>query len=214
MSSHAEYTRELAHAGHAFKVEIFTDDHATPPWANSDGHGPVRRALREDKRLCERVMTPSGSRDYWYLYDWSGAMLLALRDGWRPLIEPRGVQTSRSLAAAAVQADFEYLCGWLRDEWHYVGVCVTHEASGAHASVWGIESTETAYFEEVSRDCAAECMSDIRFTEWKARLADRERALNVADRLDRMAQGLARMISPDLLIESARLLRLLARGAE
>jgi len=184
MSNHSEYSQTFEAHGHPFKFEVFHDAHAAAPWEMSDGHGPVRVALREDKRPGEWILGASGSRDYWYLYDAAAAQLIARRDGWQPREHPDGIQTRRTLAAHAVQADFEYLREWLRDEWHYVGVCVTHEASGAHASLWGIESTDTAYHLTVANELAADICADPKFKAWRQLLADGERALDCADRLN------------------------------
>ena len=110
--------------GYTFKLRIEFDDDADPPWERSDGHGPVRSirtlyGLRHQglKRPGERVMD-NGRGDYW-LYDWQKACRLAREGGWnaKPYDAPNRIER-------AVQADFDFLQRWLRDDWWYVGVCV------------------------------------------------------------------------------------------
>lgn len=99
------------HNGPRFTWAIESDDAYGPPWENSDGHGPVRcvpRNAASGKRAGERWL--SGDRHSGgFLYDWQAAMQIALRDGWGPNRTPAGLQTRRTLAAAAVQSDFDYL---------------------------------------------------------------------------------------------------------
>lgn len=187
---HAESTSILNHEGHAFKVEIMTDSHYPAPWEMSNTHGPVREARRtgagySPKRPGERPLNSPRRGESFYFYDWQAAIQTALKDGWG---HPGGSEAARGLssgqiAAAAVQADFEYLRSWLADEWHYVGVCVSHEASGEHVSLWGIESTDTAYHETVARELAGDIIASDGFKAWRERLAARERAQNLASRL-------------------------------
>jgi len=195
MSNHAEYSRTFEACGHPFKLEVFHDSHAPAPWEMSDGHGPVRAIPRNSasgKRPGERPLDTHSDGSPHLLYDWGTAHATAMRDHWRPSKCPDGVQTRRTLAAAAVAEDFAYLRGWVRDEWHYVGVCVTHEASGAHASLWGIESTDTAYHLTVANELAADICADPKFKAWRQLLADCERALDCADRLNDWADSTER----------------------
>jgi hypothetical protein len=190
MSNHSEYSQTFEAHGHPFKLEVFHDAHAAAPWEMSDMHGPVRQIGSNDPmRPGERWLTDPHYGQGW-VYDWEGAIKIALRDKWgHPQMTSPPNLSANQIAAAAVQADFEYLRAWLRDEWHYVGVCVTHEASGAHASLWGIESTDTAYHLTVANELAADICADPKFKAWRKLLADCERALDVADALDRIANA-------------------------
>jgi hypothetical protein len=185
MSNPAEYSQLFEAHGHPFKLEVFHDAHAPAPWEMSDGHGPVRQIGPNDPmRPGERWLTDPHYGQGW-VYDWEGAIKIALRDKWgHPQMTSPPNLSANQIAAAAVQADFEYLRAWLRDGWHYVGVCVTHEASGAHTSVWGIESKETAYHLIVASECAADIVTDPKFLAWRKLLTDCEWALDVSDRLN------------------------------
>lgn len=76
---------------------------------------------------------------------------MARRDGWnvKPFDAPDRV-------ARAVQSDFDYLAGWVNDEWHYVvvGVCQVDE-DGAEIGNWDyLGGVET--FKDYHHECARE----------------------------------------------------------
>jgi hypothetical protein len=150
------------HEGKRFRVHIESDDNSDPPWERSDGHGPVRsinayhRGDHPEKRPGERVLHKSG-RTFW-LYDWKEACRLARKDGWNaePYDAPNRIER-------AVQADFDFLRGWLNDDWHYIGVCVTlvndedEDITDRYANaLWGIESDARDYIETVAHELAGE----------------------------------------------------------
>jgi hypothetical protein len=193
MTYPAESSFTITHDGVPFAVDIFRDSHSPEPWEMSDGHGPVRTAPRAEKRPGERVLGPTGSRDWWYLYDFRAAVVTALKDGWRPVKQRAGIQTRRTLASDAVNEDYEYLRAWVQDEWHYVGVVVTHEESGANYSTWGVESNDTAYLETVAHEQAAECMAFPEYLDCVRLQAARLQAVYVAARLREYADGVERM---------------------
>ncbi len=175
--------------GYTFKLRVESDEDAGPPWERSersDGHGPVRSIRtpygmhhQDLKRPGERVMG-NGRGDYW-LYDWQKACQLAREDGWNaePYDAPNRIER-------AVQADFDFLRRWLRDDWRYVGVCVQllddegePTTERYEYALWGIESDCTEYIEEVARELAHECASahelliSQRRVAWRAALAER-----------------------------------------
>lgn len=205
--------------GTPFEMSIVADDNNDAPWLRSDTHGPVRCVSRVAKGPHELILGPSGSRDYWYLYDAAKAQQIALRDGWgADTNEPdRGYRESkRQRAARAVRADFEYLRGWVQDEWQYVGVVVIHTASGSGASLWGIESegahpAATAYHMTVAHELAEEITQSATFEAWRERIKAREDALDMADHLRSIATD---TLYPTTLCIAARLLETLARGTE
>ena len=136
---------EIAHNGKRYRVEVEHDPDTSP--FDFDGHGPVREGTRDRKRPGERVI---GAVDRWgdcHLYDWQAAMRKAKREGWRT--------NNGGTVVDAVQADFDYLDGWLRDQWHYVCVVVTplgvececcgHSEEGEPATLCGIESDSDHY---------------------------------------------------------------------
>lgn len=139
--------------------EEYDSDHGAP-WEESDGHGPVSdwRSI-ESKAPGERVLCRGrGSARF---YDYAEAIRIAKRDGWGA---PDGEHaTAGARAAAAVDADFEFLRSWCADEWHYIGIIATlRDADGkelAQASCWGIESCGD-YWRDVAAELAEECLAE------------------------------------------------------
>jgi len=107
--------------GYTVEIEIEQDTDMRAPWIENDGHGKVREvytwAHKPAKKPGEVVI--HRDRDYYHLYDLQAAQAEALRDGWGSENEPAGI-TKRQKAALAVQADIDYLRGWLRNEWHWL----------------------------------------------------------------------------------------------
>jgi hypothetical protein len=150
------------HPGLRFRVHIEQDADGDAPWEREDGHGHVRDRYhgseRPNKQPGERILHDDRGT-YWF-YDWQGACALARKDGWntQPYDAPNRIER-------AVQADFDRLRRWLRNDWCYVGVCV--EALGrdkdappatskyAHA-LWGVESDCDEYITEVAMELADE----------------------------------------------------------
>lgn len=149
---HSEFFREIVEF-HGARVLIcyHYDYDSGPPWDREDGHGPVRRSdyrhgpYGSDKGPGERPLNDPDRNCYQYYYDWQGAMEIAKREGWNaePYDAPDKVRR-------AVQADFDYLRGWLHDDWHYAGVvCTIVDNEGDpvkvdgerfEESVWGFET--------------------------------------------------------------------------
>jgi len=215
--SNVESKDTLIVDGVMFNVEIVTNEGSLVPWKMSDGHGPVRQISRNPaipKRPGERYLSERGVSSA-YLYDWQAAITIALRDHWGPgeRAASHGL-TPHQVAAVAVQADFEYLRAWCNDEWHYVGIVVTHEASGAHRELWGIESNAgDEYLNSVTHDLARECMDAPEYMELIAYQAACFRALAVASQLDTI-RALTNENCPatiSALTEAAELLRTLAK---
>jgi hypothetical protein len=116
---------EFSFKGMTFKVKFDYDDCGEAPWDHCDGHGKVRVVSkphwhRENvKRPGERPMNKPTHHEVQYLYDWEGAAKAAREDGWNtePHDAPHRIQRS-------VQADFDFLSGWVNNEWHYMLVTV------------------------------------------------------------------------------------------
>lgn len=134
---------------HAFTVTYAPDHDAGLPWENCDGHGPVRRArFTENKKPGERLLKKPDRNEWAYFYDWQQACKIALRDSWNMCKNKRE-------ACAAVQKDFDYLAGFLNDQWHYVVVCVESE-NGEAEYLGGVESNSKKYLESCAQDLAEE----------------------------------------------------------
>ena len=144
--------------GREYRVEIEQDEFADAPWDNSDGHGPVRRSNRRhvegesDKRPGERPLNSPSRHEYQFYYDWQSACLTARADGWNhaPYDAPNRVQR-------AVQADFDYLRGYLAGDWCYVSVTVTDDETGESDTLCGVEDIG-GYAQEVAQELA-ECLA-------------------------------------------------------
>lgn len=119
------------------KITFEQDDFTDAPWSRSDCHGPVRKSnnahndYRSDKKPGERPLNCASRNEYQYYYAWQRAMEIAVSD-W-------GCK-DKAEALAAVQADFDYLQGWINDDWHYVFVTVTYE--GETYTIGGVETWE------------------------------------------------------------------------
>lgn len=168
------------HEGRTFRVQFEEDYDAGPPWEREDGHGPVRWARHHhvrglsDKRPWERPLnSPDWSRDGQCYYDWREACRQARHDGWNtePYDAPDRVQR-------AVEADYQYLRAFMRQDWCYVGVTVELlDAQGDTVdteSLWGIETWKD-YHCELARELADEILAR-RHQQWREALHEaRER---------------------------------------
>lgn len=120
---------DFTHNGYSFRMELQYDHDMGPPWEEHDGHGDVEGVTspsgRPEKRGGQRVMYRSG-RACW-LYDWQGAIAMAKAEGWGLRDEAHAELAARlgreptkgEVTAAAVEADFQHLRGWLNDGWHW-----------------------------------------------------------------------------------------------
>lgn len=133
------------------RIDYHYDWDAGPPWEHSFGHGPVRKSTYShslqrdryghDKRPGERPMNRAGHNEHQFYYDWAAAVELAREDKWNaaPFDTPNRVER-------AVQADFDFLSGWVNDQWHYAGaVCKVIDEDGEPVpgfedSSWGLET--------------------------------------------------------------------------
>jgi hypothetical protein len=146
--------------GRTFRVKIEHDDDGAAPWERADGHGPVSDWTRRDKRPGEWVL--SSDRNSKRYYDAQDAARLARVDGWGLDDEARAELAAKlgrepkpgEVRAEAVRRDFEFLRRWCADQWHYVGVTVSHVQSGNDESLWGIESDADEYIMETAHELA------------------------------------------------------------
>lgn len=156
-----EYHSEIfEHKGRKFIARFYYDSDTGYPWDNDDTlSGLVSQWTSRNKGAGERVLVNDrGSKRF---FDWSTAMMIAKRDGWDA--PPYKTGTKGQRAERAVSATYEMLRGWCNDDWYYCGISVTL-ADGreeyTHA-LWGIESDNDKYHEEVMRELADELLRDI-----------------------------------------------------
>lgn len=151
------------HKGLTFRVQYEDDVSADYPWESSDGHGPVRKSAHAhgnhgSKAPGERPMNHAGRNEYQFYYDWAAACKLARADGWN--VEPYGAPNR---IARAVQADFDFLSGYVNGQWGYVGVnveLIEEDEDGEYQvldteSLWGVETFKD-YHETVGYGLADE----------------------------------------------------------
>lgn len=120
---------DFTHNGYSFRMELQYDPDMGAPWKEHDGHGDVVEVVspsrRTEKRGGQRVMHCS-DRVCW-LYDWQGAIAKAKAERWGLRPEARAELAARlgreptkgEVVAAAVEADFRHLRGWLNGGWHW-----------------------------------------------------------------------------------------------
>ncbi len=171
--SQAFDTDTIEAGGYRFGVEYFHDPDVGAPWENFDGHGIVSKWTTRDKKPGEKVLIEDRqSKRY---YDVRESMACAIRDQWGCAC-PEGTHTTRrQTAACAVAADFAFLRGWCRDEWHYAGVRVTwikdnsddpDETKGEPLTrdLWGVETLHD-YHKQTAKELIDELLGEIEVDE-------------------------------------------------
>lgn len=133
-------TVELLHGGQKYIAKLYYDNDSGMPWENCDGHGPVIRAFtahrsRGYKYPGWRPLNDPDRHEYQYYYDWQAACKKARKEGWNsePYDAPNRV-------ARAVEADFQFLRAYLRQDWYYVGIVIEDARGKELDCVWGVES--------------------------------------------------------------------------
>jgi hypothetical protein len=173
-------TETIEHCGITVRIEYFYDQDAGKPWENSDCHGAIRSVYsyygKPEKKPGEVLI--QCERGSYHIYDWQETTKTAKRDGWGVSNPPAGL-TQKQITALAVKADFDYLRGWLNDDWFYVGVvCTVLDSDGEDTnesdSCWGFESLDD-YHETAGREMAeslAESTHKARLHQWRAALKE------------------------------------------
>jgi hypothetical protein len=181
MRTYWENLGTIEQDGHTFEVHSTHDD-LGPPWqAHHDGHGKVREMRTRHGRHVtkspgESILHTEGYTTW--LYDLADAMKTAKRDGWglgpedlSELTRKLGREpNSGDIRTYAVRRDFEYLRGWIRNDWSWICLKVTLGEDIAYLG--GVES-----FGDHWRQCANEMANEII-----AKINDRdaELALHIA----------------------------------
>jgi hypothetical protein len=174
-------TETIEHMGVTVRIEYFYDGDSTP--FDDDGHGSVRKSNHRhgvnwstngDKKPGERPLNCPDHNEYQFYYDWQQAMKIAKRDGWNatPYDAP-------NRALRAVHADFDFLRGFLNDEWHYAGiVCTVLDSAGDETneadSCWGFETLNN-YHETAGKSLAeslAESVHESKLNSWRYALRE------------------------------------------
>lgn len=169
---------EFTYKGLKFVRTLIRDDDHQAPWIEHDGHGVVTDWLRDSTIVDgkpvydqpERLRLLVNDRDTARYYDWTQSLAKAARENWgisdEELVKLKAeagtsLPSKTAIVARAVRLDYEYIRGWCRDEWWYVGVEVKLKGTEVSSSVWGIESNATAYIEgEVSTELAEQVIED------------------------------------------------------
>jgi hypothetical protein len=143
--------------GHSFRVSFEHDGDQGVPWKECDGHGIVSEWTHRAKRPGERILC--SDRGAHLFYDVQATMHKALAEKWGP---NNPALSPRQQAAAAVEADFDYLYAFCNDQWQYVGVTVEllDDESEPIASngLWGVETWKD-YHSECAYDMAADLLA-------------------------------------------------------
>ena len=166
-------TQTITHKNETFEIEIKHDDYANPPWQNDDCCGFVSAWRNKNtKRPHERVLCVDHGQACFY--DWNASMAKAMKEGWGISRQPddkrsefefnlwRKGLSKKQLAHFAVEQDFQRLKARCDDHWSYVGVVVTHIDSGESISLFGIESGDQTYQDQVALELADELFELIR----------------------------------------------------
>lgn len=141
-----------------FNVRYVYDTDADMPWENSEGHGPVRKTRTphwhrySGKKPGERPLNKPDRGEYQYYYDWQAATKAARVDGWNTVLYDAPNRVQR-----AVQADFDFLRGYLREDWCYVGVVIEDKDGNELDSVFGVET-----FKDYHREHAREMVATLK----------------------------------------------------
>lgn len=153
--------------GLQFRARIEYDDSTDAPWIEYDGHGPVTDWTRRNKRPGELIL--NSERGAHRFYDMAEAVKIAKRDGWGHGAPVPG-ETAGQKAARAALADFEYLRGWCRNDWHFamvsVGLIMDGNTVASSHYIGGIESTDAETIaeriEELADTLATEAADQLR----------------------------------------------------
>lgn len=158
--------------GLTFSVSLEPDYSHGAPWEECDLHGPVSDWTSRNKLPGERVLISDGN--FHRYYDAAEATRIAKRDHWgisptasEALVVRLGREpTAGEIAAAAVEANFQYLRSWCDGEWHYTMVTVTlldmdGDETWMFESVGGVESNCHDYIYELAHDMAKTLADDV-----------------------------------------------------
>ena len=151
-----------------FVARVYLNEYHGNPWDEEDGHvSPEYFVRRDDVPSGWAIMSTHG-RGYW-AYDLGAALMKASREKWGLSTDSREYKAIRikeghkkptraQIRYAAVKADAWRMAEFINGDWGYVGVSVTREDEEEtydHA-VWGIESDDQSYWQEIAKELMCE----------------------------------------------------------
>lgn len=134
-----------------FRINIIADVDADAPWDSEGGHGPVTDWVRREATSSEWLL--NSDRGAYRYYNHVEAKKFAELEGWGGCGDTRDEQLDD-----AVYKDYVNLKAWCNDEWRYVGIEVYpltkdgDELKSKAESIWGIESDNTSYINELAQE--------------------------------------------------------------
>jgi len=151
-----------------FVARVYLNEDHGNPWDEEDGHvSPEYFVRRDDVPSGWAIMSTHG-RGYW-AYDLGAALMKASREKWGLSTDSREYKAIRikeghkkptraQIRYAAVKADAWRMAEFINGDWGYVGVSVTREDEEEtydHA-VWGIESDDQSFWQEIAKELMCE----------------------------------------------------------
>lgn len=159
---------DFEHAGLSFRCIVEQDTDIGPPWEENDGHGSIRTVYAYHSQPSKKpgeVIIHSERGDHW-IYDYSGAVETAKRDGWGFSGMDRATMSAGQIAAEAVRRDMRYCREWLRGDrcWAQIEVFridADGERMGESEYLGGIDSGYSREDRDYLRQCAEELAGQI-----------------------------------------------------
>jgi hypothetical protein len=153
--------------GYRFRVNYPNDEDHEAPWNDGDGQGIVIEPNRytQAKKPGWRVLHSGDRWDKWY-FDWQGTIAKAKLEGWG--LGPEGIAalawklkrdpTPGEINEEAVEQNFQWMRGFLRDDWWYCAIIITHLPDPDDDTVprdyhpdhacWGFDTSSPEYIAE------------------------------------------------------------------
>lgn len=185
------HSETFEYDGRRFVANLYPDDSHGAPDKENDGHGEVDY-IRDSESMPRGWVNLCHDHRGQFIYNFGAAIVKAAREGWgigpeklEALRQRIGKKPNRSqIRAEAVRADMDYLRGYYRNDWGYVGVSVRiigpdDEPQGEEFenAIWGIEygSGHWDVWEQFAQELASEILCERRAAWLKALKESRER---------------------------------------
>lgn len=128
-----------------YDPEEYADTMGFDPAIDADATALMEQAAR--MQMAKLLYAKQGRHDKNLYLDVWETLKIARKDGWGG---------TDHTPEEAVERMYQWMRGWYNDDWHYIGIEVTNKSNGQRASLWGVESEDTNYHEEVIADLIAE----------------------------------------------------------